>query len=266
MLAWRLTRNHAATQAQKTSIQRHQLRLSSSSMRKPPSGQNFKIASLVSLPALGRPRTSWASDSDGINSSESRDVGERRAGTARSASALSADIDGRLCRGILAARDLCDPSGARRRWSGFFWSPSYSGISCTAAGASKGMRQRAAAHPIQVFCGPVAQYGDECRLHLAAPGHLCMASRPGGRCVPVVFVTPRSLLSGSNVVWCLSNMDRIVYDRMAAHDTTHWWYRARREILSDYLKRYGAIPAGAQHPRDRLWHRAQPANAGAVRR
>ncbi|MBO9713052.1 class I SAM-dependent methyltransferase [Sphingomonas sp.] len=37
-------------------------------------------------------------------------------------------------------------------------------------------------------------------------------------------------------------MDRIVYDRMAAHDTTHWWYRARREILSDYLERYGALP------------------------
>ena len=25
-------------------------------------------------------------------------------------------------------------------------------------------------------------------------------------------------------------MDRIVYDRMAAHDSTHWWYRARRDI------------------------------------
>jgi len=41
-------------------------------------------------------------------------------------------------------------------------------------------------------------------------------------------------------------MDRIVYERMAAHDTTHWWYRARREILSDYLTRYGAIPEGAR--------------------
>ena len=30
-------------------------------------------------------------------------------------------------------------------------------------------------------------------------------------------------------------MDRIVYDRMAAHDSTHWWYRARRDILADYL-------------------------------
>jgi SAM-dependent methyltransferase len=41
-------------------------------------------------------------------------------------------------------------------------------------------------------------------------------------------------------------MDRVVYDRMAAHDTTHWWYRARREILSDYLTRYGALPRDAR--------------------
>ena len=41
-------------------------------------------------------------------------------------------------------------------------------------------------------------------------------------------------------------MDRVVYDRMAAHDTTHWWYRARREILSGYLTRYGQLPAGAR--------------------
>ncbi len=41
-------------------------------------------------------------------------------------------------------------------------------------------------------------------------------------------------------------MDRIVYDRMAAHDSTHWWYRARRDILSDYLDRYGALPEDAR--------------------
>jgi SAM-dependent methyltransferase len=41
-------------------------------------------------------------------------------------------------------------------------------------------------------------------------------------------------------------MDRIVYDRMAAHDTTHWWYRARREILSDYLTRFGDLPKDAR--------------------
>ena len=41
-------------------------------------------------------------------------------------------------------------------------------------------------------------------------------------------------------------MDRIVYDRMAAHDSTHWWYRARREILSDYLTRYADLPGDAR--------------------
>ncbi len=41
-------------------------------------------------------------------------------------------------------------------------------------------------------------------------------------------------------------MDRIVYDRMAAHDSTHWWYRARRDILADYLARYGELPANAR--------------------
>lgn len=41
-------------------------------------------------------------------------------------------------------------------------------------------------------------------------------------------------------------MDRIVYDRMAAHDSTHWWYRARRDILADYLGRYGDLPADAR--------------------
>ncbi|UZK68318.1 class I SAM-dependent methyltransferase [Sphingomonas sp. S1-29] len=41
-------------------------------------------------------------------------------------------------------------------------------------------------------------------------------------------------------------MDRIVYDRMAAHDTTHWWYRARRDILADYVAREGGLPADAR--------------------
>ena len=41
-------------------------------------------------------------------------------------------------------------------------------------------------------------------------------------------------------------MDRIVYERMAAHDSTHWWYRARRDILADYLTRFGKLPARAR--------------------
>jgi SAM-dependent methyltransferase len=41
-------------------------------------------------------------------------------------------------------------------------------------------------------------------------------------------------------------MERIVYDRMAAHDSTHWWYRARRDILADYLAREAKLPRGAR--------------------
>ncbi len=41
-------------------------------------------------------------------------------------------------------------------------------------------------------------------------------------------------------------MDRIVYDRMAAHDSTHWWYRARRDILADYITRYADLPKDAR--------------------
>jgi SAM-dependent methyltransferase len=41
-------------------------------------------------------------------------------------------------------------------------------------------------------------------------------------------------------------MDRIVYDRMAAHDSTHWWYRARRDILADYVARYANLPEHAR--------------------
>lgn len=41
-------------------------------------------------------------------------------------------------------------------------------------------------------------------------------------------------------------MDRIVYDRMAEHDSTHWWYLARRDILSDYIKRYADLPEKAR--------------------
>lgn len=41
-------------------------------------------------------------------------------------------------------------------------------------------------------------------------------------------------------------MERIVYDRMAEHDSSHWWYRARREILAAYLARYAGLPANAR--------------------
>jgi SAM-dependent methyltransferase len=41
-------------------------------------------------------------------------------------------------------------------------------------------------------------------------------------------------------------MERVVYDRMAQLDTSHWWYRARREILAKLIARKIAPPAGAQ--------------------
>ena len=41
-------------------------------------------------------------------------------------------------------------------------------------------------------------------------------------------------------------MDRVIYDRMAAHDSTHWWYRARRDILADYIARYAGLPKDAR--------------------
>ncbi|PKP91918.1 MAG: SAM-dependent methyltransferase [Alphaproteobacteria bacterium HGW-Alphaproteobacteria-16] len=41
-------------------------------------------------------------------------------------------------------------------------------------------------------------------------------------------------------------MDRIVYDRMAEHDSTHWWYVARRDILAEYIARYVQPPKGAR--------------------
>jgi SAM-dependent methyltransferase len=41
-------------------------------------------------------------------------------------------------------------------------------------------------------------------------------------------------------------VDRIVYDRMAEHDSRHWWYVARRDILADYVERYAHLPKGAK--------------------
>ena len=38
-------------------------------------------------------------------------------------------------------------------------------------------------------------------------------------------------------------MERIVYDRMAELDATHWWYRARRDILARLIERSISLPA-----------------------
>ena len=34
----------------------------------------------------------------------------------------------------------------------------------------------------------------------------------------------------------------MIYDRMAEHDATHWWYRARRDVLAALIKRKIALP------------------------
>lgn len=41
-------------------------------------------------------------------------------------------------------------------------------------------------------------------------------------------------------------MERVIYDRMAEHDTTHWWYRARRDVLAAVIGRHVMLPARAR--------------------
>jgi SAM-dependent methyltransferase len=41
-------------------------------------------------------------------------------------------------------------------------------------------------------------------------------------------------------------MDRVIYDRMAAHDSTHWWYRARRTVLASVIERRIELPDQAR--------------------
>ena len=41
-------------------------------------------------------------------------------------------------------------------------------------------------------------------------------------------------------------MERVVYDQMAALDEQHWWYVARRKVLSELIRRRAMPPAGAR--------------------
>jgi 2-polyprenyl-3-methyl-5-hydroxy-6-metoxy-1,4-benzoquinol methylase len=41
-------------------------------------------------------------------------------------------------------------------------------------------------------------------------------------------------------------MDRVIYDRMAEHDATHWWYRARRDVLASIIRRKVSLPPVAR--------------------
>jgi 2-polyprenyl-3-methyl-5-hydroxy-6-metoxy-1,4-benzoquinol methylase len=40
-------------------------------------------------------------------------------------------------------------------------------------------------------------------------------------------------------------MERVIYDRMAEHDSTHWWYRARRDVLASVIARKVMLPKDA---------------------
>ena len=37
-------------------------------------------------------------------------------------------------------------------------------------------------------------------------------------------------------------MERGIYDHMAAHAGSHWWYVARRQVLADVIARHVALP------------------------
>ncbi|MDB5700185.1 MAG: class SAM-dependent methyltransferase [Sphingomonadales bacterium] len=41
-------------------------------------------------------------------------------------------------------------------------------------------------------------------------------------------------------------MDRSIYDAMAAQDSVHWWYVARRDVLHDLIARYIPLPTNAR--------------------
>lgn len=41
-------------------------------------------------------------------------------------------------------------------------------------------------------------------------------------------------------------VDRVIYDRMAEHDSTHWWYRARRDVLAAVIRRRIKLPKDAR--------------------
>ena len=40
-------------------------------------------------------------------------------------------------------------------------------------------------------------------------------------------------------------MERVVYRQMAELDQRHWWYRARREVLADLIRREAMPPPDA---------------------
>ena len=41
-------------------------------------------------------------------------------------------------------------------------------------------------------------------------------------------------------------MEREVYEAMAEHDERHWWYRARRQVVAELIRRKVPVPDGAK--------------------
>ena len=41
-------------------------------------------------------------------------------------------------------------------------------------------------------------------------------------------------------------MEREVYEAMAEHDERHWWYRARRQVVAELIRRKVPLPEGAK--------------------
>jgi SAM-dependent methyltransferase len=41
-------------------------------------------------------------------------------------------------------------------------------------------------------------------------------------------------------------MERVVYQQMAELDDRHWWYRARRKVIADLIRREARLPPNAQ--------------------
>ena len=41
-------------------------------------------------------------------------------------------------------------------------------------------------------------------------------------------------------------MERVVYQQMAELDDRHWWYRARRRIIADLIRREAHLPPDAE--------------------
>ena len=158
------------------------------------------------------------------------------------------DFDRDLCGRLSAAGRSC--AGARpgrsRGAVRLRWSPPPSASCCTARWSFKGHGTRDHSGRQHVKFLLVQGFG--LLLNMAFTWVITGPLLHGPTWVPLVpavLVMPARHLRAQppmGVRLMADLMDRIVYDRMAAHDSTHWWYRARRDILADYLAREGNLP------------------------